>query len=269
MDATELMSFLKTQGIGLLRGILVLVIGFFVVHYLLKFVSRHGTERLQVNPNVRGFLDNAIRIVLYVTVVLTAANVMGIPLTSIVTLLASAGVAVSLAMQGALSNVVGGLMLLILQPMRVGEYVKIGELEGTVDSIGAFYSVLVTPDNRSISLPNSGITNTAITNYSRTGRRRMELIYSVSYGSDVDQVKAILLALTLSMPEALKNPAPEVHLKECADSALVFTLRVWALSADYWTLYWALIEQGKKALDAAGISIPYPQMDIHVHADAQ
>ena len=259
----SLTTFLKTQGVQLLRGLLVLVIGFFLVHWVLKLYDKRK-KRVPIEATVWKFIDNLIRIVLYAIVILTAANAMGIPMTSVVTMIASAGVAISLAMQGALSNLVGGFLLLILQPVRVDEYVKIGDLEGTIQKVGVFYTELVTPDNRLISMPNSGMTNTAIVNFSRNGKRRMELKVSVSYSADIREVKAILARAISGKPAVLEEPEPSIQFSACADSSLDFIIRVWAKNADYWPLYYELTESVKLALDEAGIEIPYPQMDVHI-----
>lgn len=201
---------------------------------------------------------------LYVVVVTTAVNTMGIPLTSIVTLLASAGVAVSLAMQGVLTNLIGGFILLLFKPIKVGEYVKIGDNEGTVKAIGAFYTEMATFDNRHVNLPNGTLTNTAIVNFTREGTRRLDLTFSVGYESDMDQVYEVLRRVAAEEKALLPQPAPEVHLTACGESALDFSIRVWVNSADYWPVNFRLLENGKRALDRAGISIPYPQMDVHV-----
>ena len=197
-----------------------------------------------MDPTARGFLHNLVRLVLYVLVILTAANVIGVPMTSILTLVASAGVAVSLAMQGALSNLVGGLILLILKPIRVGEYIKVNDFEGTVQTVGAFYTELLTPDNRRISLPNSSLTNTPITNNTREGTRRMDVSFSVSYESDQDQVYAVLNDLAARCKKLLPSPAPEVHLSQCGDSSLTFILRVWVKGSDYWEVFYYLTDEG-------------------------
>ena len=152
MNMDAVFSFLLTEGVSLLRGILILVVGLFVIHWLNRLLAKSGRMG-RLEPSVKSFILNLIRLVLTVIVVLTAAGAMGVPLTSIVTLFASAGVAVSLAMQGALGNLVGGLTLLILKPIQAGEFVKIGDYEGTVRSIGAFYTELVTFDNRRVSIP--------------------------------------------------------------------------------------------------------------------
>jgi len=202
-------------------------------------------------------------------VVMTAANTMGIPMTSLVTLLGSAGVAVSLAMQGVLGNLIGGFILLLFKPIRVGEYVKIGDNEGTVKAIGAFYTEMATIDNRHINLPNGTLTNTAIVNYTREGTRRVDLTFSVSYDSDLDQVSEVLNRVVSEETALLAEPEPTVNLLKCADSSLDFTVRVWVNATDYWPVYFRLLDNGKRALDRAGISIPYPQMDVHLHSPKQ
>ena len=183
MNWTDLEHVIQTQGLKLLSGLVVLVTGIFLVHWIQKLTGRY-LKKIKVEPTLESFLNNVIRIILYLVVILTAANVMGIPLTSIITLIGSAGVAVSLALQGALSNLVGGVMLLLLKPIKVGEYVKFNDanssIEGTVRAIGAFYTELIMPDNRRLSIPNSSLTNTPIVNFSREGTRRQDLNFTVS-----------------------------------------------------------------------------------------
>ena len=267
MDGEKVFTFLQTQGINLFRGLLVLVIGLFLAHWLVRLMER-SDKYVKMEPTLKGFLLNLAKLALYVLVLLTAANVIGIPLTSIITLLASAGVAVSLAMQGALSNLVGGLTLLLLKPIKAGEFVKIGDYEGTVRTIGTFYTDLITFDNRHITLPNSTLTNTALINYTREGTRRLDVTFSVSYDSDLDTVYKTLNALVADNGSVLPDPAPQVVLNKCGDSGLEFSIRVWVLNTEYWNVYFYLLDQGKRALDRAGIVIPYPQMDVHVKQEA-
>ena len=263
MEFGDLKLFLETQGIQLLRGILTLVIGLFLVHWIVKLINT-SEKYVKIEPTLKGFLSNLVKLILYVVVILTTANVMGIPMTSIVTLIGTAGVAVSLAMQGALSNLVGGVTLLLLKPIRAEEYIKVGDFEGTVRSIGAFYTDLITPDNRHISIPNSTLTNTAIINVTREGKRRMDIPFAVSYDADMDRVKQVLADTAASNPAVLPDPAPPVLLNTMGESSLNYILRLWAKNDDYWNVYFDLTDRCKRALDAAGIRIPYPQMDVHM-----
>ena len=263
MNWDSIKHFLSTAGVDLLRGLAVLAVGLFLVHWVLKILERYETK-MKIEPTLRGFIKNLVRILLYVLVVLTAANTMGIPLTSIVTLLASAGVAVSLAMQGVLTNLIGGFILLLFKPIKAGEYVRIGDNEGTVKTIGAFYTEMATADNRHVNLPNGTLTNTAIINYSREGTRRLDLTFSVSYESNLDQVYEVLKQVVSEEKALLAEPAPTVNLSKCADSGLDILARVWVNTADYWPVNFRMLENCKRALDDAGIEIPYPQMDVHM-----
>lgn len=263
MNWDSIKNFLTTAGVDLLRGIVALVIGLFLVHWVIKLFERYE-PKMKMEPTLRGFIKNLIRILLYVVVIMTAANTMGIPMTSIVTLLGSAGVAVSLAMQGVLGNLIGGFILLLFKPIRVGEYVKIGDNEGTVKVIGAFYTEIATVDNRHVNLPNGTLTNTPIVNYTREGTRRLDLIFSVGYESDMDRVYEVLNSVVAEEKALLSDPAPSVNLLKCADSSLDFTVRVWVKTDDYWPVNFRLVDRCKRALDQAGISIPYPQMDVHM-----
>ena len=263
MNWDSIKNFLTTAGVDLLRGLVALAVGLFLVHWVTKLFERYESK-MKLEPTLRGFIKNLIRILLYVIVIMTAANTMGIPMTSIVTLLGSAGVAVSLAMQGALGNLIGGFILLLFKPIKAGEYVKIGDNEGTVKSIGTFYTEIVTIDNRLVHLPNGTLTNTAIVNFTREGTRRLDLTFSVGYESDMDQVYEVLNRVVSEEKAIRPDPAPTVNLLKCGDSSLDFTVRVWVNGSDYWPVYFRMLDHGKRALDKAGINIPYPQMDVHM-----
>ena len=213
MNTESLVHFLKTAGVDLLRGLLVLAVGFFLIHWICKLIQRNK-KLMAIEPTLRGFLQNLIRILLSVLVVLTAVNIMGIPMTSVLTLLASGSVAVGLALQGAVGNLIGGVILLILRPIRAGEYVKIGDHEGTVRTVGAYYTELVTADNKHVSLPNGTLTNTPITNFSREGTRRLDITFSVDYGSDMDLVYRVLKELVAGQADILPDPAPQIVLSQ-------------------------------------------------------
>lgn len=267
MSWDDVTNLIKIQGVKLISGLLVLGIGFFLVHWILK-LSQQYLKKIKIEPTLESFLKNVIRLVLYLIVILTAAGIVGIPLTSIITLIGTIGVAVSLALQGALSNLVGGMMLLLLKPIKVGEYVKINDanssIEGTVKAIGAFYTELTMPDNRRISIPNSSLTNTPIVNFSREGTRRQDFNFAVSYNADIEQVFSVLQKLAESDPRIFRDPAPAVYLSEQGDSSLIFLVRIWCKNEDYWDLRYDLMKNSKIALDQAGIEIPYPQMDVHI-----
>lgn len=263
MDWEQIKGYITSAGTDLLRGIAVFIVGCLITRWILKLWDREDFLR-KVDPTAKAFLKNLARVLLYVLVVFTTANTLGLPMTSIITLFASAGVAVSLALQGVLGNLLGGFILMILKPIKVGEYVKLGENEGTVKTITTFYTQINTVDNRMISLPNGSLTNMPIVNYSREPRRRADFTFSVSYDSNMDQVYDVLKKTADTQEGALMDPAPVVHLSECADSSLDFIVWIWVEPADYVKVKYAFQDRGKRALDAAGISIPYPQMDVHM-----
>ncbi len=262
-------DLLTTHGMRLLTGLLILVAGSVAVHFAIKLTRRRieMSPSLRPEPTVATFLNNLVRVVLYGLVILTAANAMGVPLTTVVALVGSAGVAVSLAMQGALSNLIGGVLLLLLKPIRVGEYVKAADTEGTVQGIGVFYTDLVTFDGKHVSMPNSSLTNTPIVNFTREGRRRVDVTFSVSYDTPMDDVFSVLNRVVAETGRVLPDPAPAVKLTACASSSMDYVIRLWTETADYWDVYFSLIERGKRALDAAGISVPFQQVDVHLKPD--
>ncbi len=215
MNTTDggIMEYLQKAGLNLLSGIGVLVVGFFLVHWIGKLL-KHNKKFLAIEPTLRGFLQNLVKIALSVLVILTAVNIMGIPMTSVITLLASGGVAIGLALQGAVGNLLGGLILLILRPIRAGEYVKIGDSEGTVKTVGAYYTELITVDNKQLCLPNGALTNTTIVNFSREGTRRLDMTFSVDYSSDLDQVYRVLNDLVVQETDILSDTAPQIVLSK-------------------------------------------------------
>ena len=266
MNFESLKAFVTTAGVNLLFGIIIIVVGLFVVHWFIKFLKQ-SKAITKLDPSLQSFFLNAIKLVLVVVVILSAANVIGIPLTSVITIFASAGVAISLGMQGALGNLVGGITLLILKPIKAGEYVKIGEHTGIVKNIGAFYTEIKTLDNSLISLPNSNLTNTAIINYSREGTSRIEASFTVSYDSSMDKVRETLLDMARKGEYVLEDPSPWVLVSKCTETGMVFTVRAWANAENWGRVYYYLVEEGKRALDAEGIKIPYQQMDVHIRQD--
>ena len=267
MNWESVKNFFTTAGVDLLRGLIIIVVGFFLVHWIVKVIERNE-HKMKMEPTLRGFVKNLIRILLYLIVILTAVNTMGVPMTSIITLVGSAGVAVSLALQGALGNLVGGFILLLFKPIRAGEYVKIGDNEGTVKNIGTFYTEITTFDNRHINLPNGTLTNTAIVNFTREGTRRLDLNFTVGYEHSIDKVYEILRNVVSGEKEMLENPAPSVYLTKCGDNGLEFSIRVWVTGQNYWPVNFRLLENCRRALDEAGIRVPYQQVDVHMKPTA-
>ena len=256
-------QFVTSLGIKLLGAILIFVVGLKLTSWLCKII-RTSPKLDKLEVSLRSFLTSFVKIVLYIILVITVAMILGVPATSFITILASCGVAVGLALQGSLSNFAGGLMILFFRPFKVGDFIEASGETGIVQEITVVYTVLLTLDNKRITIPNGGLTNSVIKNYSSEELRRVDLTFNVAYGSDVEQVKELIGKLAAAHPLALKEPAPFVRLSAHGDSALTFTTRVWCKNADYWDVYFDLTEGVKKAFDEKGIQIPYPQMDVHV-----
>ena len=262
-----LLNFLKqlitTAGLRILYAVLIIVVGLKLIKFFAKRCEKSKWYR-RIDRSVAHFIVTSLNVILKILIFVSAALVLGIPATSFVAILTSAGVAIGLALQGSLSNFAGGLMILIFKPFRIGDYIESAEVSGTVQDISIFYTVLITPDNKTIHCPNGALSNTHVTNYSEQETRRVEIPVSVSYDADVETVKQLLSETAAANEMILPDVAPFVRLSECADSSLDFTVRVWCKNADYWTVKFDLTEAIHASLSAAGIEIPYPQMDIHL-----
>ncbi|PWM41641.1 MAG: mechanosensitive ion channel protein MscS [Clostridiales bacterium] len=258
----ELVSWATSAGLRLIFCLILLAVGLRLIKWAVRRLH-DGKGFSKMEPGLRAFLTSALRITLNALLFLTIAGIMGIPMASFVTVLASCGVAVGLALQGSLGNLAGGVMLLLFHPFRLGDYIETADVSGTVKDISVFYTTLATPDNKTITIPNGNLTNSTITNYSTSTQRRVDLTFGVDYETDMEEMKALLLETARAHPLVLRDPEPFARLSENGDSAMVYSLRVWCGSADYWTVYFDLLEQVKKKLDEKGISIPFPQMDIH------
>lgn len=266
----ELEKWLKNVGeqafyflIRLAAAGLLLFIGSKFIKFLMNRFKRSKLYQ-KMDPGLASFMASGSRIVLYIILILMCFGVLGIETASFLALFTSGGVAIGLAFQGAVTNLAGGVMILLFHPFRVGDYIETTEIAGTVNAISVLYTVVLTPDNKRVTVPNGSLTNAAITNYSAEGQRRVELTFSVSYDCDIDKVKQILLSVAESDPKSLKVPAPLARMKTQSASSLDFVLRVWCAPENYWDLYFDLNENVKKALDEAGMEIPFPQMDVHM-----
>ena len=266
----ELEKWLKNVGeqafyflIRLAAAGLLLFIGSKLIKFLMNRFKRSKLYQ-KMDPGLASFMASGSRIVLNIILILMCFGVLGIETASFLALFTSGGVAIGLAFQGAVTNLAGGVMILLFHPFRVGDYIETTEIAGTVNAISVLYTVVLTPDNKRVTVPNGSLTNAAITNYSAEGQRRVELTFSVSYDCDFDKVKQILLSVAESDPKSLKGPAPLARLKTQSASSLDFVLRVWCAPENYWDLYFDLNENVKKALDEAGMEIPFPQMDVHM-----
>ena len=252
-------------GVRVLLALVFLLIGIQVIK-LVRRIVRRSLKKNNADIGVIQFLDSFIKAVLYVLLLFMIASGFGLDAASVVALLGSAGVAIGLAVQGSLSNFAGGVLILLLKPFRVDDYIKMDNdgHEGTVREIQLFYTKLVTPDNHVVIIPNGSLANSGITNISTLGERKMDIPVTISYDADIRRAKEILLNILLNDEAVLKDKDRRVFVQELADSGVKLIVRCWAGNENYWECKWRITEQIKYALDDAGITIPYPQMDVHV-----
>jgi len=204
-------------------------------------------------------------IALLVFVVLAALGQLGIQTTSFIAVIGAAGLAIGLALQGSLANFAAGFLMIIFRPFKVGDYIEGAGVAGTVETIQIFTTQLQTPDNKTVIIPNAGLTAGNITNYSAKGTRRVDLVFGIGYGDDIDKARTIMEDILAKDERILKDPAPKIAVVELADSSVNFVVRPWVKSENYWDVYFDTTENIKKSFDAQGISIPFPQRDVHMY----
>ena len=237
--------------------------GVFLIKLLLKLFP-NGSKFSHMDETVRIFLNNIIKISLYCLLAVIIVSIMGIPMASVITVLATAGAAIALAVQGSFANLMGGIMILIFKPVRVGEVVKIQGETGTVTEVGFFYTEIKTFDNVHVSIPNGTLTNSVVTNYSREDIRRAEITLDVAYGSDLELVKKIILYVLQKNGKVLQDPEPFVRVTNMKESSIEFTVRAWTKAENFALLKSDLYEQCEEAFRAAGVEIPFNHMEVIV-----
>lgn len=257
----SLLSFL----VQVIVAIIVLLIGSRIIKFLLKLI-RKSLDRSKVEAGVVTFLCSLVKYSLYFVLAMIILAQFGVTTSSVVAVLGSAGLTLGLALQGSLSNFAGGVLILLLKPFVVGDYIIDGATgqEGTVSSITIFYTKLLTVDNRMILIPNGTLSNSSITNVTHMEKRRIDLLIGVSYEANLAKTKQVLLDVVKSEDKILPGEPVDVYVSELADSSVQMGVRAWVKTEDYWPIRWKMTEDIKNALDANGISIPYPQMDVTV-----
>lgn len=252
-------------GTRILLSAIVLFIGIQLIKIIRKIVKK-SLKKANVDKGVMQFTDSFLKAALYVLLLITIASGFGLDAASILALLGSAGVAIGLAIQGSLSNLIGGVLILLLNPFKVGDYIKedANGNEGEVATIDLFYTRLKTPDNKIIVLPNGTLANSSLTNVTACENRRLDVLVGVSYDTDVRQAKAVLQQLLETEDAVLKEKEHFIYVDALAESAVMLGLRCWVAKEAYWEAKWRITENVKYALDEAGIKIPYPQLEIHM-----
>lgn len=264
----QIKLWLQTSAIGiaekLLIGIVILVVGFLVVGQFVKLFEKVLKKR-DVDETLRPFLKNVLKYILYALVIIIAASTMGLEMTSIVGVIASLGLAIGLALQGALSNFAGGVLIMILKPFKVGDLISAQGETGFVEEVNIISTTIVTPEKKYIFIPNGPLAGGNITNLTRNGIIRLDIEFGIAYTDDIDKARKIILDVSEKAPNILHEPEPPfARVISLGDSSVNFTSRIWVDPADYWDVYFYMHEEVKKAFDREGISIPFPQMDVHL-----
>lgn len=248
--------------ISIAFAIAIVIVGRIVVKWLVKLI-RKLMVRSEFDPILVNFASSIANAVLLLFVFIAALDQLGVNTTSLIALLGAAGLAIGLALQGSLQNFAAGVMMIVFRPFKLGDFIEAGGVMGIVEQISIFSTTMNTVDNREIIIPNGQIYAGAITNYSAKDTRRIDMVFGIGYGDDMLKAKEIMDEILAKHELVLDEPAPVVAVAELADSSVNFNVRPWVNSADYWDVRSELIEQIKLAFDKTGISIPYPQMDIH------
>ena len=244
-------------------AIIILIIGFKLVNFLISRIKKgRGFNKLE--KTTQSFLSSTLSIILKSVVIITCAGELGIPMTSIITLIGSVGLALGLALQGGLSNIAGGVMIMVFKPFKVGDFIDNGTYSGTVKEINIFHTILSTYDNKMIVIPNGNLSNSVVVNYSKYPERLLDITVTVDYNSNLNIVKKVLTEIADKCQYRIENKDILVALKEHSDSSLVYTLRIWVKNSDYWDAKFQLLEKIKLEFDKNNISIPFPQLDVHL-----
>lgn len=254
----------KTYGPQLLLAIVTLIVGFWIIRIIANLIN-NAMKRANLEVSLRRFLSSFISIILKILLLISVASMVGIATTSFVAILGAAGLAVGLALQGSLANFAGGVLILLFKPFKVGDFIDAQGYTGTVHAIQVFSTILKTPDNKTVIIPNGSLSNGSMINFSTEPTRRVDMTFGIGYGDDIAKAKSILKRLVEAESRALKEPAYQVVLSELADSSVNFTVRVWCNATDYWDIYFDMQEEVKNAFDKEGISIPFPQRDVHLY----
>jgi len=256
-------EFVVAYGPKVIGAVITLAVGFIVISIIRKSLKKTFTKS-GMEETLSRFLESLITISLKVVLVIVVLGMVGVQAASFVAILGALTLAIGFALQGSLSNFAGGILIIIFRPFKVGDYIEEGGREGVVKEIQILNTILTTVDNRTIIIPNGPLASSVVTNYSREETRRVDISVGVSYDASIPQVREALLSVASAHGKVLSDPAPFARVGELADSSVNFAMRVWVNTPDYWDVYFDLTEQVKEELDRRNISIPYPQMDVHI-----
>ncbi|MDH3338022.1 MAG: mechanosensitive ion channel [Gammaproteobacteria bacterium] len=271
LDWTEILGLLQTTGvefgINLVTALVIFVVGRSIIGILVRGLKAL-MQKQEVDKTLETFVTNLVRMVLLVFVIIAAIGALGVQTTSLIAVLGAAGLAVGLALQGSLSNFAAGVLIVLFRPYRVGDYVEAAGIGGTVEGVQILTTTFKTPDNKTIIVPNSQVMNSVIINYSANETRRVDMVVGVSYGDDLDKVRSTIQDLIAADDRILGEPACTIAVSELGDSSVNFVVRPWVNTSDYWAVKFDLTEAIKKRFDKQGISIPFPQRDVHLYKES-
>ncbi|GAB4316512.1 MAG: mechanosensitive ion channel [Bacteroidales bacterium] len=251
-------------GLRLLYAVVILIVGFWIIRMIMRAVTKTMTSR-GVEETLRKFVASILSMLLKVLLIISVVSMLGVEMTSFVAILAGAGLAVGMALSGTLQNFAGGVMIILFKPFKAGDVIEAMGYTGKVESVQIFNTILKTPDNKTIIIPNGPLSTSSLTNYSTEARRRVDFTVGIGYDDDIDKARKVMEGLIAADNRILKDPAPFIGVVELADSSVNFAVRVWVEAADYWDVFFDMNENIKKAFDKEGVSIPYPQTDVHLY----
>ncbi|HKJ79092.1 MAG TPA: mechanosensitive ion channel domain-containing protein [Prolixibacteraceae bacterium] len=251
-------------GLRLVGAIITLIIGWWVIK-IIQRTLRKNFEKREMEQSLRGFLNSLIGVLLKTMLLISVVGMMGVEMTSFIAVLGAVGLAIGMALSGTLQNFAGGVMILLFKPFKAGDYIQAQGHSGTVNEIQIFNTILKSPDNKTIIIPNGGLSTGSMINFSTEPRRRVDFVFGIGYGDEVQKAKQVLTELINSDSRILKEPSPFIALTELGDSSVNLVVRVWAEAKDYWAIYFDMNENVYNAFNKAGLNIPFPQMDVHLH----
>lgn len=251
-------------GMKIVAALLVLIIGMWVARLVKKTITKL-MEKKGIDPTLTGFCSSLLYVGLQASVIIAALEKLDVKTASFIAIIGAAGLAIGLALQGSLANFAAGVLMLIFKPFKVGDVIEAGGSIGTVLEIGIFTTIMKSPDNKKMIVPNASVTGGTITNINTFGTRRVDLIAGIGYGDDIDKAKKVLEEIIAADERILQDPAPKIAVVELGDSSVNFVVRPWVNSADYWGVFFDTTETIKKRFDEEGITIPFPQRDVHIY----
>ena len=260
-------DYLVPWGISIISALLIFIIGRLVINIVSKILGKILTKAA-MDAILVEFIQAIARVLLLIFVIVAALDQLGVNTTSLIAVLGAAGLAIGLALQGSLQNFAAGFLLLILRPFKAGDYVEAAGTAGIVEKISIFSTVMRTPDNKEVTIPNGAIYNDNIINYSARDTRRVDMVFGISYGDDINKAKEVMMTTVKTDERVLAEPEPNVAVSALADSSVNFIVRPWVKTDDYWPVYWDLTEKIKTELEQNGITIPFPQMELHIEKTA-